>query len=752
MTRTRLFALIAVCMLAVSCSNSGNGALGATTVPPSTPTSGPAPTTSLAASDWEVRPGTEQITVERAHPGDTLTVWQQGAPVASGTVDEQGSLLFRNLAPGGGYTVQSSTESTGSLLVASPTDVPDTALYQTKQTLLPAGGFGYINTRDGTTLSANVILPGPADKGPYPTVVEYSGYAPSDPASTQLAVLYTAQGFAYVGVNMRGTGCSGGSYRFFETVQSLDGYDAIEAIAAQPWVKGHQVGMVGISFPAITQLFVAAFQPPSLNSISPLSVLDDSFRSTLYPGGILNKGFAVDWIQQRMDASRPFGQKWTQNQVDAGDTRCADNQKVRLQNPDLVKEIDANPFYSNPLGDALAPITFVNKIKVPVFIAGAWQDEQTGGHFPAMLPNFTGSPHVYITLTNGLHTESLTPPVARRYMEFLQLYVGKKVPDLAIGAVMAGVLGVGIWGVGTFAPFENRFAGMTYEQALKAFESEKPVRVLFEQGGNPAYTPGTPEPYFTKDFDRWPIPQAVTSSWGLGDNGVLMPGQTGKGTIVDSYVADPTALPATFYTGDGNGVWRADVKYDWEILPPGTAVGYITAPLANDTVVIGAGSVDLWVKSTSADTDIEVSISEVRPDGSEIYVQSGWLRASQRKTDEATSTDLTPIYTNAKADAADLPPGEFTKVRVALFPFAHPFRAGSRIRLTVDAPGNSRAVWEFRTIDKGETVTIVHDADHPSRLILPVVGNVTVPRQAPRACGSLRGQPCRSYVPASNGG
>jgi uncharacterized protein len=110
------------------------------------------------------------------------------------------------------------------------------------------------------------------------------------------------------------------------------------------------------------------------------------------------------------------------------------------------------------------------------------------------------------------------------------------------------------------------------------------------------------------------------------------------------------------------------------------------------------------------------------------------------------------VYTNAEADAADLPTGEFTPVRVALFPFAHPFRKGSRIRLTVDAPGNNRAIWEFRTIDDGETVQIAHDAAHPSRLVLATVPNVPVPAVAPPACGSLRGQPCRPYQPAGNGG
>ena len=320
---------------------------------------------------------------------------------------------------------------------------------------------------------------GPADKGPYPTVVEYSGYQPSDPDSAQLAAIYTAQGFAYVGVNMRGTGCSGGSYRFFEEVQSLDGYDVIEAVAAQPWVKFHTVGMVGISYPGISQLFVAATQPPHLNSITPLSVLDDSYRSTLYPGGILNTGFAVDWTKARVESARPYGQGWSKKRADGGDTRCADNQKLRLQNPDLLREIEQNPYYANPLGDSLAPITFVDRINVPVFIAGAWQDEQTGGHFPVMLSHFTSSPHVYVTLVNGLHTESLSPPVARRYFEFLQLYVAQKVPDLGVAPAIASGLGAAIWGVTKFGPFESRFKGMSYADALAAFEAEPSGRVLF---------------------------------------------------------------------------------------------------------------------------------------------------------------------------------------------------------------------------------------------------------------------------------
>ncbi len=734
-------------LVAAACSDDDDASPATTAAPATTE-----PTTTLPIGDFMVQPGTNQVAATGLDPGTEVRLIAPDGTVAySAPADEQGAILFREVKNVAGWTLTTDEATSEPFAVAGPDDVPPAELYTEQQTLLPAGGFGYIVTRDGTTLSANVVLPGPADEGPYPTVVEYSGYSPSNPGDTTFAQLYNLQGFAYVGVNMRGTGCSGGSYRFFETVQSLDGYDVIEAVAAQPWVLDNEVGMVGISYPGISQLFVAATQPPSLNSITPLSVIDDSYRSTLYPGGILNTGFAVEWTQQRVDEAAPYGQEWAEEMADDGDGRCADNQVLRLQNPDLVAEIDDNPFYTTTLGDALAPVTFVDRIEVPVFIAGAWQDEQTGGHFPAMLPEFTNAPHVYVTLANGLHTEALSPPIAERYFEFLQLYVGKRVPELAAANLIAPVLGGAIWGVVKFAPLDDRFAGMSYDEALAAFEGEAQVRVLFEQGGNAAFTPGTPEPNFVAEFTSWPVPEAEAQVWSLDGDGALTAADTASTPGEASYVADPAAISQTFYEGSGNDVWQADVEYEWQPLPDGKGLGFVTAPLADDTVVVGPGSVDLWISSSATDTDLEVTITEVRADGTEIYVQSGWLRASQRALDEAASSELRPVHTHLEADAAELPVGEFVPVRVELFPFAHPFRAGSRIRLTIDAPGGNRAVWQFRTISAGETVTVAFDADRPSRVVLSVVP-VNVGAPAPPACGALRGQPCRDYVEATNGG
>ena len=112
-------------------------------------------------------------------------------------------------------------------------------------------------------------------------------------------------GFTVVDVNMRGTGCSGGAFDFFEPLQSLDGYDVIETIARQPWVAHHKVGMMGISYGGISQLFTAQLQPAEPRR-DLAAVGDRPTQTTLYPGGILNTGFARQ-LGQGADPRRAAG-------------------------------------------------------------------------------------------------------------------------------------------------------------------------------------------------------------------------------------------------------------------------------------------------------------------------------------------------------------------------------------------------------------------------------------------------------------
>ncbi|HEX8931073.1 MAG TPA: CocE/NonD family hydrolase, partial [Actinomycetota bacterium] len=380
-----------------------------------------------SASALSVRGSAEQVQVTGAHKGARLTLTRHGRRVARTRAGRLGGAIFRGVKPGSGYRVNGSKPFA---VFSDRSAPPSRRLYAQR---IPAQGYGYLTTRDGTKLAIDVRLP--AGPGPYPTLVEYAGYGYADPAGPQSGIAPVANllGFAVVDVNMRGTGCSGGAFDYFEPLQSLDGYDVIETVARQPWVLGHKVGMMGISYGGISQLFVAQTRPPHLAAITPLSVIDDT-ATTLYPGGLLNTGFALSWGEDRAHDAKPAsahgGQAWALQRIKAGDAVCKANQALHAQAPNLIAKLRANRYYTKRVAAPLAPVTFVHKIDVPVFLACQFTDEQTGGHCPALASRFTGTAHKWFTFTNGTHVDSLDPETFLRWYDFLELYVAKRKPVL----------------------------------------------------------------------------------------------------------------------------------------------------------------------------------------------------------------------------------------------------------------------------------------------------------------------------------
>jgi uncharacterized protein len=258
-----------------------------------------------------------------------------------------------------------------------------------------------------------------------------------------------------------------------------------------------------------------------------------------------------------------------------------------------------------------------------------------------------------------------------------------------------------------------------------------------------------------------PIPGTTARTWYFGPGGALADAKPAS-RGVDSFTADATALSLTDYgsnTGSG-GLWgnASQWQWNWQQNPAGTALSYVSAPLPADTTVIGSGAVDVWVKSSTPDVDLQATVSEVRPDGNETFVQNGWLRASERKlsTDKDNmfkqrSTAVEPIPTFTAADAAPMPAGRFVKVVIPLYFEGHAYRAGSRIRVTIAAPNGTQPVWSFGQTEPTGTANeaIAFSKTKPSRLVLPVVPDLTVPTALP-ACNSLRNEPCRPYVATAN--
>ena len=722
------------------------------------------------SASFKVRGSVEQVQVWRAPAASKVELRDaDGKLVQEGETDAQGSLIFRKVPPAEGYAVI--VPSAPAPNTAKPVRVMSVENSLPKQDFYSGqkleAGYNYITTRDGTQLAAYVTLPGPPEKGPYPTVVNYSGYSPAEPGSPigdysflcpQLPVLCDApsdasaliaavNGYATVGVNMRGTGCSGGAYDYFETLQLLDGYDVIEAIAAQDWVLGHRVAMTGLSYPGITQLFVARTHPPSLAAITPLSVIGNTF-TTGRPGGIFNDGFALEWITNVLSKANPYGQGWEKKRVDEGDTICEDNQLLHSQLVDAVQKAKDTPFYNDEVAVPVDPTAFVHEIDVPVFLAGAWQDEQTGPFFFTLLDRFTSSPVKRFTTYNGVHPDGFAPQILVEWKAFLDIYVAHEVPAVSNDVrTLAPILFENVFGVQLDIPPDRFSKYATWEEAKAAYEAEPALRAIFEDGGGENL--GAPEGTSELHFASWPPKSTKPYRLYFQPDGSLATSAPTAATGASSFQLDPDAGHRGILAPGGN-VWDLLPDYDWKPLPAGFDVVFESPALTEDLVMLGTASIDLWIRSPVDDADLEVNLTEVRPDGQEMFVQSGWLRASMRKL-SSSATELYPAPTYRQEDEALLVPGEWTPVRIGTAGFSHIFRAGSRIRIAVDTPGDSRASWQFALKEFPTTVTydVAHSSAYPSSIVLPVLEGQASTTPLP-PCPSLRGQPCRAYVPYTN--
>jgi putative CocE/NonD family hydrolase len=582
---------------------------------------------------------------------------------------------------------------------------------------------GYLTMADGTRLRYTVVRP-PGD-GPFPTLFEYSGYDPgtNPDAGYVRRFVEERRDYAYIGVNLRGTGCSEGTFDFFQPQEAVDGAAVVEWVTDQPWSNG-RVGMIGKSYPGITQLFVAAQQPEGLAAIAPGHFFADAYRDVARPGGIMNHGFATLWSF----IGRPsYEFQSSPQEVLAGDPDC-----LRGSTQELTG-LPTNPFVQllqHPWDDELvrerSPMTYLDRIEVPMLATLSWQDEQLASRQTDLLARLDdrcgrrrGGPPLgdvrrtrprscqwWANLTNGDHGMSRTPfalaDLERFYDHFL------------LGA-------------------DN------------GWEDRPRVQVWWEAGRHGGEAPG-----WVTELEHWSEARRAgdgrLAAWPLHlrSGGGLSAEPAASGEAASTYTYTPVA-GSQGVANPAYGYPDLPFAYLWGQTPPeGTYAAWTSEPFAEDRTLLGSASLDLWLASAaSPDVDLQVTLTEVRPDGQEVYVQQGWLRASQRALDPRLSTELRPYQTHQEVDAALLVPGEPVLARVELFPFGHLVRAGSRLRVWVEAPTALPQLWAFTPSPVPTPVRVLHDAEHPSRLVLPLVPNDEERVAELPACGTVVRQPCR---------
>lgn len=537
--------------------------------------------------------------------------------------------------------------------------------------------------RDGITLLADVHRPdGPAAEGarfpaliaasPYPRQIQDLG-APAGFIEAGATDFWVPRGYGHVIANLRGTGGSGGTFGFFDAQERRDMYDLVEWVAAQPWCDGN-VGMIGISYFAMTQLEAAVERPPHLKAIFPVAVTADLYDAAVHHG-LSSASFVTPFLSMlgltaaRSDKfwrSRPLGlARWVLNTEPLHHKFATMNGEaaVTMMRGLLKVPHDPHPWddlwldaaVRHPIRDAwwdernLLPL--LENVDIPVYLGCDWENVPL--HLPSTFTAFAG-------LTNS-------------------------------PAVRVGMLGQ----YGLTWPWESLHteALAWYDHWLKGSDTG-----ILDGPAIRYVMPGTDE---WRTAESWP-PAGTHRELALRADGGLDEDEGAAGTREFMVL--------------GAGLGRAKPS---EIDPP-SSLTWTSGPLEDALEVVGDVELRLQASATAADTAWIVTLTDVAPDGSSTPVTAGWLRASLRQVDEAASRRGAPVLPCRQAVA--VPIGEDVEYRIPLVPNARRFEAGHRIALTLtsdDQSPDTVAIMNFRHASVGtSSVNIVGSA---SRLVLPVI-------------------------------
>ncbi len=430
--------------------------------------------------------------------------------------------------------------------------------------------FGYVTMRDGIRLAYVVYLP--KAKGRFPAVLQYEPYqgGGSDPGGT--AGMWLENGYAVVFASVRGTGCSQGALDLFGPDEGPDGAAIIDWIGKQSW-SDRRVGMVGVSYPGHTQILVAAQHPKFLYAITPSAVTANTYSEIAYPGGIFNVGFAAGWSLHLQPWVESLGIK---ARIGWGDTECERNYLAHRPSR-LPLQGRAHPFFDQ-WWQIRSLEEYVDRVAVPTFISGTWQDNETMASGTTELYERLKAPK-RMSMSPGGHAGVYTEAALQQ--------------DLV--------------------QWMNRWVKGVHN----GIEEQPPIKIYWEPAGNP------PVAGWTTSYSSWPPKRTKLQTFWLGATGTLSADPPGKMSV-------EKGLSYTFPTG----VELVGDNVQFAVPPdPNGSVTWTSAPFDGDLTILGRVQVSLYVASENPDTDIEVALHDVYPNGDVQYLQRGFLRASLRAID-----------------------------------------------------------------------------------------------------------------------
>lgn len=556
-----------------------------------------------------------------------------------------------------------------------------------------------MKTRDGVSLYADIYRPDSPEK--FPVILMRTPYDKNVSWAAGPAYQMVRRGYVVIIQDVRGRYTSEGEWYPFRHEQA-DGYDTVEWAAALPYSNG-KVGMIGASYVGATQMLAAIAQPPHLTAIAPNMTASNYHDGWTYQGGAFEQWFDQNWTSQLAENTLD---RLIHENIDARvgvptlplanypafnfGQLPADVQLTATVAPYYLDWL-AHPDYDDYWKQWSIEEHFSN-IAVPMLQVGGWYDIFNGG-----------------TLRDYMGAKAHGSTEAARTKQHLLIEIGGHAGfGRRIGDVDFGPHAV-----------ENGYTDVIldwYDYLLKGIQNhyatDKPV-TLFVMGANEY-----------RQEDDWPPPQAQRVQYflhsgekanSLRGNGSLSTSAP-KSEAPDSYVYDP---------GNPTPTFGGPLCCDQEHMEPGPrdqravenrddVLVYSIGPLASDLEVTGPVTATLFVKSSAVDTDFTAKLVDVAPDGFAKDLTEGILRMRYRDSQERAN------FMN---------PGQIYEISIDMWGTSNVFLRGHSLRLEIASSNFPRF---DRNLNTGEEIkfarhfvsatnTIIHDSQHPSALVLPVM-------------------------------
>ena len=551
-----------------------------------------------------------------------------------------------------------------------------------------------ISMRDGVSLYADVYRPVGNER--YPVIVSRTPYSTERfPSAYEAGVYFSRRGYVYVFQDVRGRHESDGRWEpFFD--DERDGYDTVEWAARQPWSNG-KVGMQGGSYLGQNQWRAAQAAPPSLVTIFPSVASTSIYHDWITLNGAWRLSFNFGWGPVRQESR--IMQNAGAHTVDGLHAIHYDEVQRHLPLNTMQQLVGrrakfyddwlANPDYNAYWKPLNVEETFA-KVAVPVHTFGGWFDIFSQGTLRG-----------YVGMSQKGSTERI-----------------RRGSNIVMGA----------WGHGStqktgdidFGPAahvnEQALQLRWYDYWLKGIDNglaaEPPVK-LFVMGRN-VWVLENEYPLARTEYRPFYFASGGKANSGSGDGRLTWQKPAGS-SPADRFRYDPNdPVPSLGGNNCCGTPTLAGPRDQRPIERRLDVLVYTSEPLAQEIEVTGPVKVVLHASSDAPDTDFVAKLVDVHPDGTSYNMAEGIVRARYRES-VAAPTPLTP--------------GKVYRFEIDMVGTSVAFLKGHRIRVHVTSshfPQFDRnpntgarfgATGEVRVAEQ----TIVHDADHPSHILLPVI-------------------------------